>query len=123
MIKGSDALNRLYACNVLPASIAGIAVSCCTKLCAWSLHLPCSYACSVYTHQGYSTAGAEAAVPNTGFSPRYFHIICHGTNQQHQGCQKHTRQRMETREISTDRVSLSCVFMADAARPVGSAWS
>ena len=30
---------------------------------------------------------------------------------------------MDTREISTDRVSLSCVFMADAARPVGRAWS
>lgn len=30
---------------------------------------------------------------------------------------------METSEISTDSVSLSCVFMAEAARPVGRAWS
>ena len=34
-----------------------------------------------------------------------------------------TRQRMETSEISTDSVSLSCVFMAEAARPVGRARS
>lgn len=34
-----------------------------------------------------------------------------------------TRHRMETREISTDRVSLSWVFMAEAARPVGTDWS
>ena len=30
---------------------------------------------------------------------------------------------METSEISTDSVSLSCVFMAEAAKPVGRAWS
>ena len=34
-----------------------------------------------------------------------------------------TRHKMEMSGISTDKVSLSCVFMADAARPVGSAWS
>lgn len=34
-----------------------------------------------------------------------------------------TRHRIETSEISTDSVSLSCVFMAEAARPVGRAWS
>ena len=34
-----------------------------------------------------------------------------------------TRHRTETREISTDTVSLSWVFMAEAARPVGTDWS
>ena len=32
---------------------------------------------------------------------------------------KLTRHRTEIREISTDKVSFGCVFMAEAARPVG----
>ena len=39
------------------------------------------------------------------------------------GQQIFTRQRMETSETSTDSVSFSCVFIAEAARPVGRAWS
>ncbi len=56
-------------------------------------------------------------------------IMWNFTNQEEHGShakcmpEQLTRHRMETREISTDRVSLSWVFMAEAARPVGTDWS